>query len=556
MKALRALLKRSIRAKIMFLIYTAIIVSILSIGIISILSIRTEDETSARQQLTLISRSEQMGIDDYLNSIRQSVDTVSRFASDDLNREGDTDLNGHLERVANVFQSIAGNTNGAMTYYYRIETEEPGGYTGFWYVNQNGKEYVREAVTDVSAYNASDMTHVGWYTTAKREGVPVWLPPYYNANLGVEMISYVEPVYRHGVFFGVVGMDFRFSTLEERVADIALFRTGYAFLTDADGTVICHPSLTRGTLLSTVDESLVWDRRGHQEEIICYTLNGEKLRAAWAKLENGMLLYVTAPESEITAGWTQLTCIIIEAVACLLAVFFPVTTEIVRRTTDPLRRLTDAAVQMDAGDYNVELDYTGEDEVGILTGAFRQLVGHLQAYIQDLNSRAYTDSLTSVRNKGAYVLFARKLQDQMSLAGEMPPEFAICMFDCNDLKLTNDTYGHDKGDIYLKAACSLICRVFRHSPVFRVGGDEFVAVLKGEDYNNRKDLLERFDSRAAEISSKAENPWERVDVAKGIAEYDPVLDNGVDDVLRRADELMYQAKRRMKAERNEGGRSE
>jgi GGDEF domain-containing protein len=54
------------------------------------------------------------------------------------------------------------------------------------------------------------------------------------------------------------------------------------------------------------------------------------------------------------------------------------------------------------------------------------------------------------------------------------------MFDLNDLKHINDRYGHERGDEYIVNCCRLICQVFKHSPVFRIGGDEFVALLRGE----------------------------------------------------------------------------
>ena len=544
---------RSIRGKMTVLTVAAVIISILSIGIISILSIRTEEENAARQQMTLICQVGQMKLDASLNSIEQSVLTVFRFATEELNSGKETDIAGHVDMVDRVFNTVADNTNGALNYYYRVAPEVSETAQGFWYIKKNSNEgFACAPLTDISKYDPKDVNHMGWYTIPKRRGVPSWLDPYFNDNQGIRMISYVAPVYRHGVFFGVIGMDFRYSTLVEQVRDIHVLDTGYAFLVDAEGDVVYHPKLAKGVALSSVSEALTRDRRGHQETIIRYTQDGVEMRAAWAELSNGMFLYVTAPEAEIDEGWVRLMSVIIEAAAILLACFILVTTLIVNRVTNPLRRLTEAAVQMDAGNYEVELDYNGKDEVGILTGAFRQLTGHLKSYINDLNSKAYTDALTSVRNKGAYTLYARKLQDQMSLPGELPPEFAICMFDCNDLKIVNDRYGHDKGDLYLKAACSLICRVFRHSPVFRLGGDEFAAVLRGEDYVNRDALLERFDRRAEELCGQAENPWERVDAARGIAVYDPVLDNSVDDVFRRADDEMYRRKRIKKSGADEG----
>ncbi len=62
--------------------------------------------------------------------------------------------------------------------------------------------------------------------------------------------------------------------------------------------------------------------------------------------------------------------------------------------------------------------------------------------------------------------------------------FAVCECDLNNLKIINDTFGHDKGDEYIINCCKTICNIFKHSPVFRIGGDEFVAILNSDDYDN------------------------------------------------------------------------
>ncbi len=539
---------RSIRTKFLALTVLSVIVSILAIGLTCIISIKVEEDNNARQQMILLCETKQQEVDAYLNSIEQSVATVSRLATDDLNG-GDVDLDSHLALVERSFASIAGNTNGAMSYYYRIAPEISDTKQGFLYIRSGASGFTQEPLTDLSAYDADDVSRVGWYTIPKARGVSSWLEPYFNENLGVRMISYVAPIYRHGVFFGVIGMDFKYSTLVDQIRSIEIFDTGYAFLSDAEERIVYHPTQSRGTYIPSVIPELTRDRRGHQAPIVSYSYQGVRKRAASAELSNGMFLYITAPEAEINAGWMRLVSIIIEVTAGLLIACGVVTALIVGRITGPLRRLTEAALEVDAGNYDVELDYQGSDEVGILTGAFRQLTRHLKVYISDLNSRAYNDSLTSVRNKGAYGIYATKLQDRIDAPGEEPPEFAICMFDCNDLKGINDLYGHDKGDLYLKNACMLICKTFQHSPVFRMGGDEFAACLQRDDYRNREDLLRWFEARIEEIDAQAKEPWERVDIAKGVAVFDPARDKTVDDVLRRADEEMYRHKRSMKAEK-------
>ena len=187
------------------------------------------------------------------------------------------------------------------------------------------------------------------------------------------------------------------------------------------------------------------------------------------------------------------------------------------------------------------LDYDGGDEVGILTRAFRQMRDHLRAYITDLNSRAYTDAMTGVKNKGAFDAMAARLNAAIE-ADAPPPKFAVVMLDCDHLKQINDVYGHDRGDLYIKQACRLICQVFAHSPVFRLGGDEFAALLEEADYENRQALIDEFDRRAAQINAQTKNPWEEINISKGLAEFQPGRDQNVEQVLRRADAIMYAQK--------------
>ncbi len=166
--------------------------------------------------------------------------------------------------------------------------------------------------------------------------------------------------------------------------------------------------------------------------------------------------------------------------------------------------------------------------------------------VKALNKKAFVDSLTSVRNKGAYSDYIQKLQDRLDQGEEF--EFGVGIFDCNNLKIVNDEYGHDKGDIYLKTACQLICKVFDHSPVFRIGGDEFAVILQNSDFDNREQLVVQFENRRKEICDSAENKWEEVHIALGIAVYDPQNDSGISDTIRRADRMMYDNKRIIKSQ--------
>ena len=259
-------------------------------------------------------------------------------------------------------------------------------------------------------------------------------------------------------------------------------------------------------------------------------------------LSNGMRLYVSVPVSEINSSWQKLVRDSILASLLVLLVVSLLTMRFAGHITKPLLDLTEAAKEVDKGNYDFKLDYNKNDEIGILANTFRQLVSHVKEHITNLDRKAHVDALTSVRNKGAFTAYLNKLQDDMDSFGE-PAECALGVFDCDNLKKVNDHYGHDKGDIYLKTASRLICRVFQHSPVFRIGGDEFAVVLLKDDFRNREELISQFRNSEEEICKNAENEWEQVRVTLGLAVYDPGTDGSVADVARRADRLMYENKR-------------
>ena len=151
---------------------------------------------------------------------------------------------------------------------------------------------------------------------------------------------------------------------------------------------------------------------------------------------------------------------------------------------------------------------------------------------------ANRDELTGVKSKHAYANAVEELKKKMS---EGTAEFAIVVADINGLKDVNDTRGHNAGDCYIKEACHIICSVFKHSPVYRIGGDEFVILLTGQDFHLRKILMDDFYT-----AMEANRALSLVTLAGGLAVFDPETDKSFADVFERADREMYANKHKMK----------
>ena len=152
---------------------------------------------------------------------------------------------------------------------------------------------------------------------------------------------------------------------------------------------------------------------------------------------------------------------------------------------------------------------------------------------------ANTDPLTGVKSKHAFAEREKQVNDRLA-AGDRD-SFAIAVCDVNGLKIINDTLGHKAGDAYILDASRMICEVFQHSPVFRIGGDEFAVFLEGRDYGNRAALLEEINRKAEEHIRTGE-----VVVSVGISEYAPGQDQTLHAVFERADALMYGRKKQLK----------
>lgn len=153
---------------------------------------------------------------------------------------------------------------------------------------------------------------------------------------------------------------------------------------------------------------------------------------------------------------------------------------------------------------------------------------------------AYRDSLTGLKNKLSFTEAENELNARIS-AGEQAP-FAIVVCDVNGLKYVNDTQGHKAGDEYIRSAGRLVCSLFEHSPVYRTGGDEFVAVLTGRDYEDREAIMRALHDRSVENIGKG-----KVVVSGGLAEYAPGQTPNCHAVFEAADARMYEEKKLLKS---------
>lgn len=394
--------------------------------------------------------------------------------------------------------------------------------------------------------------------TASEGGVRCWLEPYMNKfipnALNRLVVAYTVPLYDDkDVLYGVIGMEFPLRVIHDEIENFHIYETGYAFLTDTEGVILVHPDYPFGTKMNDVHNmkhSPVSEMMANvaSSTLISYEVNGEMRKMAAKQLKNGMVLIISVPEREINHTMFQTMKYCFVGFIIVLIISAVIMFIIVHKYSMQLKRLIDYSQNMINGNIDFEFEHSikGHDELSQLTNSFKNMARHVTEKMDTYSNLAYKDAMTGVKNKAAY-------EESVRIIDEKPVEervFGVIVFDVNNLKKINDNLGHKAGDMLIKRAANIICDSFLHSPVFRIGGDEFTVILERSDYENRDECISNMHQIAKNLNDTLP-PEEYVSFAHGLAVFNQETDSRFADVFSRADKAMYENKRKMKQKMKE-----
>ena len=154
----------------------------------------------------------------------------------------------------------------------------------------------------------------------------------------------------------------------------------------------------------------------------------------------------------------------------------------------------------------------------------------------------YYDELTSLLNERSYINKTEEINNSI-ISGTIKP-FAVVLMDVNNLKATNDKYGHRFGCHLVVRTGHTLPQVFKTSTLYHVGGDEFLAIVEGNDYEDFDNVIEEFDKTFRYSLIQYEEKELVFSVARGFSKYQE--GDRFADVLQRADDMMYQNKAEIK----------
>lgn len=419
---------------------------------------------------------------------------------------------------------------------------------GYLYFRNGSKNLNKLPLTNISLYEPDDIGHVGWYYIPKEMGCALWLEPYYNQNLDILVISYEVPIIVSGELVCIVGIDLDFSSMLNDVDKITTAIGGSAYLASDDWMIHYHSikddesyyvQTIQGNTSPTFDmrlydsssQALMRRNEDNLDEFMSFVTLRNRMK---------LVVYVDYEDAYDDRISTLRFLIVLSCAIGIVFIAFSIVTA--RILSKPIKKLTAAAQKIGSGDFNIELPDSNIKEIRILSDTLRLSSNNLSKFTKNMEDMIYKDDLTHVKNKAAYTLAVDNVQNKME--NDPDYQFAVAMFDLNFLKTINDKYGHEAGDIAIKTCCKIICEVFEHSPVFRIGGDEFVAILTGRDYENRENLEKELESRIKNGKQSATHIYEAVSIAYGIAVYDKDKDPHYINVFSRADNEMYNCKKK------------
>ncbi len=261
------------------------------------------------------------------------------------------------------------------------------------------------------------------------------------------------------------------------------------------------------------------------------------------KKEEEQLLKIR--EAEYNASHDAMRVVFAIEALLLIAVLFVIGFMTQRNLVDPLVKLTNWASKLSSGSV-ADVNYTlppknKNDELTLLTEAFINMYAEVQDRTERLKSLAKTDPLTGAYNRR---VFNDELNKEIKRAKRYGTSLSIIIFDIDNFKTINDTYGHDVGDTVIKAVVDYVHDQQRETDVFaRYGGEEFALILPQADMTALRQKAERIRSGIENLEIHVNHEHKlSITVSLGGTEFNHTTMPSGEAMLKTADKAMYCAK--------------
>lgn len=391
---------KSIKTKLTLCILLCTFLASAITEVASITVTKQSTEEYAEQSMKMEAQNKTTELNGWIACIEQSVDTLSDYVMGELDTDAffsdKTYADKFTEQLQSIMNDFAIHTDGAITAYIRYNPEYSNPTSGIFLMrNSLQEEFSAVEPTDFSMYEPTDYAHVGWYYLPVENKAPLWMSPYLNENVNIYMISYVVPIYAEdGTSIGIIGMDIDFNQVTNMVDAVNIYKTGYAFLTDANGVIMHHKDLEMGQDLSELGTSTgeigAKIASGAEEgALLSYQYNNTKKQLIYSSLNNQMKFVLTAPNTEIHSTTNKLVAK--ASTGGLIAIIFSVVVGLIISLliAKPITALTEVIERTSRFDFtptkNSQMLLRYKDEIGQMAGKVREMRQSLREMVGEIN---------------------------------------------------------------------------------------------------------------------------------------------------------------------------
>lgn len=394
------MLKNKLSTKIIVVIVSCSILVSAIVGITSIVESKSIIKQEATDNLINIvsSRGNQYTVK--TTTVENSVKELSGLVLGgiDVSKVKDPSyMSTYESQLSSLINSLGGSNNGIVGLYMNFDPKFTDGSKAYD-VAYNYDEQKKESNISNNSYSLKDYTEtngdLNWYYNAITAGHGVWSKPYIDsASNNTNMISYTMPVYAKNKLVGVAGMDISFESLRKIILTTKIYDTGSAFLLNKDFSFAVDAKEKSTDKLDTIANGqykFITNELTSKKSMVLETnFEGKKQMMCFLTLNNGQIMGVKVPSSEVLKGLNNLIYII--ALIMVIGIIFSVVIALVigKRISRPIEVATRfigklAKLDLLYNDKNINQMLSSKDEIGVMGNSLVELRDELLKVVGEL----------------------------------------------------------------------------------------------------------------------------------------------------------------------------
>lgn len=322
-----------------------------------------------------------------------------------------------IEQITKEFGQL---TKGGMSSYVYINPELTQGVYGAWYADtSNNGSFQKQELGTLDLFIDSN-PDFAWYYQPIKAGKALWLEPYIDEDLNIEMVSYVVPMYQGSTLIGVTGIDINFDYFKNDVLETRIYEKGYLALLDSDFNFLVRPSfkeeeaaagtadaVSQASAETNTKSNLATENNGELKHLteemskadsgmVQYAYQGVQKMFGYAHLSNGYILTVDVTVDQVLKEMNNLVYLLMVLILIgiiLAAGIAWVVGAVISRPITKVTGLVNKTAHLDLSeDQSYEALLKHKDETGVMANAVLEMRTHLKELVEKLREQSAATS--------------------------------------------------------------------------------------------------------------------------------------------------------------------